>query len=341
MLTVDDEAVAAEIAVLSRDEVARLAGLLNSAVLRYAIRHTDEAHAILDEIAARDDYTLITTLRKLESARTIETLISALPGSDEARVTRKLNKADYVLVLTLDDEETIITLSALSDEEIVEQYSAQDAATLSGQVDAGKITPSPALATGDIVVLVDYLASDMLTVSVQREDNAHLDSVMGVAWSSSGDIIASTSADLSVRLWQPDSGKLLNSFELDEINIALAWSPDGTLLADGGWTKSVILWDARDGAEAAEEFEELDGAEARILDVAWSPDGSMIAAGIRDGMVIVWDVASGDELVSFSAHDGETRAVAWSTDGGAILSAGTDGTVRLWPFAVTEEPASE
>ncbi len=331
VITTGDDALNATLAETPPEDIAKLADLINSVVLRYAIDHAEEAQATLDEIAARDDYALITTLRNLENPRTIETIISAPPGSDEARVSLKHNKADYVLTLALSDEDMITTLSALHDDEIIAQFDAEAATTLTEQIDAGSITPAPALTQDEIAVLGDYLPTEMLTVSVQREANAHLDSVMSVAWSASGDIVASTSADLSVRLWQPASGKLLNSFELDEIDTTLAWSPDGMLLAAGGWANSVLLWDVREGAEAAEEFEELKGAEERVLDVAWSPDGSMIAAGTADGWLIIWDIASGDELSVFVAHDGETRAVTWSLDGSTILSAGTDDAVRLWP----------
>lgn len=333
VLTVDDPALANEVAALTPQETTQAARLLDDAVMHYAIAHADDAAALREAILARDDADLIAVLRKLEGPRTVETIISAIPGESNVRISRKRNEAGYVLSFALSDENTIVETSALSDEEIAAQFAALDTDAVLARIDAGEYAPDPALDSADITLIMDHIPSEMFTVSVQREANAHTNSVMAVAWSPVGDLIASTSSDLTVRLWDPAGGILLAQLERDDTSTALAWSPDGTLLAEGGWSNDVTLWDISGGAAAADDFAALDGHDRRVLALAWSPGGDALVSGGRDGRVYVWDIASGDERAALDAHEGEVRAVAWSPDGSTMLSAGTDGIVRLWDVA--------
>lgn len=330
VLAVDDPALADEVAALTPEEASRAARLLDDAVTHYAIAHADDAAELRDTILARDNADLIAVLRKLEGPRTVETIISAIPGESNVRISRKRSEADYVLSFMLNDEDTIVEASALSDEEIAAQFAALSADAVLARIDAGEYVPEPALDAADIALIMQYIPSEMFTVSVQREVNAHTNSVMAVAWSPTGAWIASTSSDLTVRLWDPESTILQAQFERDDTGTALAWSPDGMLLAEGGWSNDVTLWDVSGSAEAADDFATLDGHDRRVLALAWSPEGDALVTGGREGRVYVWDVASGDERAALDAHNGEVRAVAWSPDGSTILSAGTDGMVRLW-----------
>jgi WD40 repeat protein len=106
---------------------------------------------------------------------------------------------------------------------------------------------------------------------------------------------------------------------------AVAFSPDGAMVASAGLDKSVRFWDVLTGIELKQVF----GISDRVS-VAFSPDGTSLAAASPDGTVRVLDVQTGSEVAVLRGHTGPVRAVAFSPDGHWLASAGDDRTVRLW-----------
>ena len=107
---------------------------------------------------------------------------------------------------------------------------------------------------------------------------------------------------------------------------AVAYSPDGKLLATGGADDTVRLWEATNGRPVAT----LTGHTSTVYAVAFSPDGKLLATGGADDTVRLWEATNGRPVATLTGHTSTVYAVAFSPDGKLLATGGADDTVRLW-----------
>jgi len=109
-----------------------------------------------------------------------------------------------------------------------------------------------------------------------------------------------------------------------DLILSLAFSPDGTQLASGGY-RSIRLW-RRSSAPAALSFDALGPMAA-------SPDGKTLASAGPDHSIFLWDLAKGTRTQTLTGHTGPVLGLAWSPDGARLLSGSADKSLRLWTLA--------
>ncbi|MEH1891671.1 MAG: hypothetical protein V7K92_20185 [Nostoc sp.] len=164
-------------------------------------------------------------------------------------------------------------------------------------------------------------------VSGLREYNrleGHISGVNSATFSPDRSLIASASADTTIKLWRPDGSlvKTLSGHE-DVVN-SVSFSPDGQIIASASQDKTVKLW-SREGQLLAT----LLGHQGVVNSVSFSPDGQIIASASSDKTVKLWS-RDNKLLKTLQGHDGAVLSVAWSPDGQIIASASADKTVKLW-----------
>ena len=150
------------------------------------------------------------------------------------------------------------------------------------------------------------------------------DSILSVAFSPSGQTLASAAHDNTIQFWNITTRKPLN--ELQDHVDAIAFGPDGRSLASADWDNNVQIW----SVSTSQVLATMDGHKGPVLCVAFSPDGRILASGSADETIRLWDVATGRTQGILKGHTGDVRAVAFSPDGRILASGGADATVRLW-----------
>lgn len=114
--------------------------------------------------------------------------------------------------------------------------------------------------------------------------------------------------------------------------MAVAFSPDGSLVASSGY-REVILWNAADGAMVRR----IKNLAERPHDLEFTADGSqlIVAAGTPGqlGEVKLFQVADGTLVADFFTTDDEVFACALSPDGTRLAAACADRSIRVFDMA--------
>ena len=107
---------------------------------------------------------------------------------------------------------------------------------------------------------------------------------------------------------------------------AVAYSPDGRIVASGGVDQTVKLWDVESGLE----LRALRGHSEAVQTLAFSPDGRLLASGATDAAIHLWEVGSGRVVRTLQGHELTVTSLAFSADGRTLASGGMDQTIRIW-----------
>src|SRR2546427_452083 len=130
--------------------------------------------------------------------------------------------------------------------------------------------------------------------------------------------------------------QLLKAGLYDKLGVAhrdlvhsLAFSPDGNVLASGGY-REVKLWRR---PKDVQKFNLSSIARQAVLAVAVSSDGKWLATSGDDGSIRLWNPTTGKAVRKLSGHKRAVNGLSFSPDGSKLVSGSVDKTIRVWDVA--------
>ncbi len=181
-----------------------------------------------------------------------------------------------------------------------------------------------------IIAIIFLVSLSLLSITMAADDpdrllTGHTDYVKSVEFSPNGDMLATKSADSTIRLWNPHTGQLLRTLQANSER-GIVFSPDGNILVSGGADEKVInLWNPNTGRL----LRTFKAHPNKVTDVAFSPDGSFLASASTDGTIRLWKPNT-DHLIRI-LHADKIDGIAFSSDSRILANGGgADGNIKLW-----------
>lgn len=163
----------------------------------------------------------------------------------------------------------------------------------------------------------------------------HTETIIILAFSPDGNILASGSWDKTIQLWDMTTRQTLHTLKVHKnivFNVlSMAFTPNSKTLAVAIGEDIVRLWDVQTGQILKDISPECHNT---VTDVAFNSDGTRIALGNCHGAFSLLDVETGQELKWFWEFYRASN-IAFSPDRYTVASTARDW-IRLWSLSTGE-----
>lgn len=182
------------------------------------------------------------------------------------------------------------------------------------------------------------------------DPHGHSSTIRDIMFTPDGKTLISVSEDKTIRLWDVETGDLVKTLrhqigEGHEGTIhGAALSPDGKILAIGGWPygsgehgNPVYLFDLENG----EIIGLLNGHPDVVMALDFSQDGKWLASG-SSSTIRIWDMSNLGRapVIIIESEDG-VFDLTFSPDGKTLVSGHIDHVVRLWGLSKNLEKTQQ
>ncbi len=157
-----------------------------------------------------------------------------------------------------------------------------------------------------------------------------------VAISPGGELIAASSSNDELKVWNIQHKSCVTQIELDKSISRLTFSTDSQLVAASFTNSSrVECWDLKTGVSFA-KFAGESNTGNYIRPIIFSPDNHLVVSTCHsDGYtnvdsVVVWNVLQGKQMTTLTEHTSHIYYLCFSPCGRFLASGDEDGTIHVW-----------
>jgi hypothetical protein len=165
----------------------------------------------------------------------------------------------------------------------------------------------------------------------------HTAAINDAAVDDAGRFAVTASDDKTLRMWSLTDGKLIRTLRapVGPGNIgkiyAVAISPNGQLVAAGGWTDTAADWIYLFDGHTGELIKRISNRDATTHSLAFSPTGRYLAAGLfsRNGLRVYDHDRQWSETFRDTEYGDSIYGLTFDTEG-RLATASYDGKIRLY-----------
>ncbi|KZV92913.1 WD40 repeat-like protein [Exidia glandulosa HHB12029] len=157
--------------------------------------------------------------------------------------------------------------------------------------------------------------------------------VLCVSFLSDGRRLVSSSKDMTLRIWDVETGKSVIGPLVGHTNAVSCAAVHGSRIASSSHDGRFRIWDANSGKLV---LGPIHGARNSQCWITYSRDGTRIATAGWNNCAAIWDAKTGVQLREMVGHTDGVTCVAFSDDGTRLVSASYDKTIRIWDVASGE-----
>ncbi|KDQ58593.1 hypothetical protein JAAARDRAFT_155131 [Jaapia argillacea MUCL 33604] len=174
--------------------------------------------------------------------------------------------------------------------------------------------------------------------------------VTSVAISPNGQLVAAGSLDAIVRIWDVNTGQLLERLRGHQDSVySVKFTPDGKGLVSGSLDKTLRYWDVRGigsgGASGSGSLVKngkgdkgglctmsFTGHKDYVLSVAVSHDANWVVSGSKDRGVQFWDARTASWQCMLQGHKNSVISIDLSPVGSLLATGSGDWQARIWSY---------
>ncbi|XP_078322317.1 periodic tryptophan protein 1 homolog isoform X2 [Crassostrea virginica] len=211
--------------------------------------------------------------------------------------------------------------------------------------DVGEDSPGSFVAVGSMEPVIEIWDLDLVdsvepatvlgtkakSKGKKKKNDSHIDAILDLSWNSQvRNVLASASADCTVKLWDLSDGKPVTTITQHKDKVqCIKWSPsDPSSLLSGSFDKTVKVYDCRNPNQDCKSWA-LDGEVENVL---WDRfNENNFYATTDKGYVFYMDKRAGKPVFTLSAHDEAVTGICQSSSvPGLLITTSTDKTMKIW-----------